>query len=76
LINAVPVPDPRIERARVVTVLQGDVPSPLAPPAGCAFRTRCEEYATQICAQAVPELASHAAAGGSSLVACHHAEEI
>jgi oligopeptide/dipeptide ABC transporter ATP-binding protein len=75
LINAVPVPDPRIERARVVTVLQGDVPSPLAPPAGCAFRTRCE-YATQICAQAVPELASHAAAGGSSLVACHHAEEI
>jgi peptide/nickel transport system ATP-binding protein len=75
LINAVPVPDPRIERARVGTVLEGDVPSPLAPPSGCAFRTRCE-HATEICAQTVPQLASNGAADEKSLVACHHARII
>jgi oligopeptide/dipeptide ABC transporter ATP-binding protein len=75
LIKAVPVPDPRIERARVGTVLQGDVPSPLAPPSGCAFRTRCE-HATGICAEQIPELARHGAGDEKSLVACHHAAEI
>jgi len=75
LINAVPVPDPRIERARIGAVLEGDVPSPLAPPSGCAFRTRCE-HATEICAQQAPELVSNGAADEKSLVACHHATEI
>lgn len=75
LISAVPVPDPRIERAREGAILEGDVPSLLAPPSGCAFRTRCE-YATDICAQQVPELAEHGAVDETSLVACHHASEI
>jgi peptide/nickel transport system ATP-binding protein len=75
LINAVPVPDPRIERKRIGTVLEGDVPSLLAPPSGCPFRTRCE-YATEICAQQVPELVSNGAADEKSLVACHHAAKI
>jgi oligopeptide/dipeptide ABC transporter ATP-binding protein len=72
LINAVPVPDPRIERARIGAVLEGDVPSLLAPPSGCTFRTRCE-HATEVCSQRVPELLSNGAADQKSLVACHHA---
>jgi peptide/nickel transport system ATP-binding protein len=75
LINAVPVPDPRIERARLGAVLEGDVPSLLAAPSGCAFRTRCE-YATEICAQRAPELLSNGGDDQKSLVACHHAGAI
>jgi oligopeptide/dipeptide ABC transporter ATP-binding protein len=71
LINAVPVPDPRIERTRVAAVLEGDVPSPLTPPSGCAFRTRCP-LATEICSQTAPELTANDAADNASLVACHH----
>jgi peptide/nickel transport system ATP-binding protein len=69
LINAVPVPDPRVEKARPRTVLAGDVPSPLDPPSGCAFRTRCA-HATQRCAAQTPALEML----GASAVACHHAE--
>jgi len=68
LINAVPVPDPRLERARKATVLEGDVPSPLNPPSGCAFRTRCVR-ATQKCVEAAPKLEIRGYTG----VACHHA---
>jgi oligopeptide/dipeptide ABC transporter ATP-binding protein len=71
LIDSVPVPDPKIERARRGTVLEGDVPSPLELPTGCAFRTRCQ-HVVERCASAVPELRRvH-----QTIVACHRAGEV
>jgi oligopeptide transport system ATP-binding protein len=55
LLSAVPVPDPRIERGKVLQLLSGDMPSPISPPSGCVFRTRCPK-AIADCAQAVPAL--------------------
>ena len=66
LLSSVPIPDPVAERAKRVIALNGDLPSPLAPPSGCVFRTRCVR-ATDICARDVPLLS-----GKTHLVACHH----
>jgi oligopeptide transport system ATP-binding protein len=71
LISAVPLPDPRAERARPREILSGDLPSPITPPSGCVFRTRCR-YAIDRCAAEVPQLRPL----GETLVACHRAEEL
>ena len=55
LLSAVPVPDPRVERNKVLQLLSGDMPSPIDPPTGCVFRTRCPK-AIAACAQETPAL--------------------
>lgn len=55
LLSAVPVPDPRAERGKKIQLLTGDLPSPISPPSGCVFRTRCP-HANEGCAQQKPIL--------------------
>ena len=72
LLSAIPIPDPKTSRTRHREILQGDVPSPINPPAGCPFSTRCR-FATDVCRQTRPEMAD---LGGGHQVACHHYREL
>ncbi len=68
LMSAAPIADPRAAAVSQRIILEGDVPSPLNPPSGCPFRTRCR-FATEQCASEMPALED---IGGGHLVACHH----
>ncbi|AJY46318.1 ABC transporter ATP-binding protein [Martelella endophytica] len=70
LLSAVPIPDPDIERSKKVLAIEGDLPSPLNPPSGCVFRTRCPR-ATSLCAEKEPPLAP-ATGNEAHQVACHY----
>ena len=67
LLSAVPAPNPHVKKERIV--LEGDLPSPIDPPGGCVFHTRCP-YATEECSRCVPEMKTD---GNGHRVACHHA---
>jgi oligopeptide/dipeptide ABC transporter ATP-binding protein len=68
LLAAIPIPDPRENRARRRPVLGGEPPNPIEPPTGCRFHTRCPR-ATDVCRAIEPPLTEYA---GSHLAACHH----
>ena len=67
LLSAIPIPDPELMENSNRIILEGDVPSPINPPSGCRFRTRCQ-YAMDKCAKEVPVLQD---LGDGHLVACH-----
>ncbi|MBA3274800.1 MAG: dipeptide ABC transporter ATP-binding protein [Chloroflexia bacterium] len=67
LLSAVPIPDPVIERQRERIILTGDVPSPINPPSGCRFHTRCP-YVMDVCKKVDPIFAEQ---GSGHFVACH-----
>lgn len=72
LISAIPIADPETSRKSKRIVLSGDVPSPVKPPSGCHFRTRCP-YATELCAQQDPEWRE---VSKGHYAACHHLDKI
>ena len=72
LISAIPIADPETSRKSKRIVLSGDVPSPVNPPSGCHFRTRCP-YATELCAQQDPEWRE---ISKGHYAACHHLDKI
>lgn len=72
LISAIPIADPKIARESKRIILNGDVPSPLNPPSGCAFRTRCA-YATEQCAMETPQLKE---VSKGHYCACHNLDKI
>ena len=71
LMSAVPIPDPVVTRARERMILEGDIPSPINPPPGCKFHTRCP-YATERCSQETPVFRDY---GGGHYAACHLLEK-
>jgi oligopeptide transport system ATP-binding protein len=80
LISAIPLPDPRKERSRRRILVTGDVPSPVNPPSGCRFRTRCPKFANQLsesdkqrCINEEPALIDRSQGHNS---ACHYAEAL
>jgi oligopeptide transport system ATP-binding protein len=74
LLSAIPLPDPDKEMRRQRIILEGDVPSPANPPAGCRFHPRCS-YATEVCRTVDPEFRNLPTNGEQHMVACHHAEK-
>jgi oligopeptide transport system ATP-binding protein len=72
LLSAVPIPDPKRNSARERLVLEGDVPSPIDPPSGCRFHTRCP-WATEICTSDEPALLDHRP---EHFAACHHPQNV
>jgi oligopeptide transport system ATP-binding protein len=74
LLSAIPVPDPDNESSRERIILEGDVPSPANPPAGCHFHPRCG-YATDICREDDPQARNMGSEERVRMVACHHAEQ-
>ncbi|MCF0150272.1 MAG: dipeptide ABC transporter ATP-binding protein, partial [Firmicutes bacterium] len=70
LLSAVPIPDPIKGKEKERIILQGELPSPINPPAGCPFSTRCP-YAEDICSRQIPEMKQY----GDRLVACHKVEK-
>ncbi|WP_027965134.1 ABC transporter ATP-binding protein [Halalkalibacillus halophilus] len=73
LLSAIPVPDPDKKTERIF--LQGDVPSPIDPPSGCRFHTRCP-FATEKCVEETPELRDEDYMDGGHQAACHYIREI
>ena len=67
LISAVPIPDPKIEKNKELILIEGDLPSPINPPSGCVFRTRCLK-AQDICAKEKPTMNTF---NDNHMVACH-----
>ena len=67
LLGSIPVANPRLAKQKEKSSIEGDIPSPIHPPSGCRFHTRCP-YATQACSEAVPQMKD---VGGGHMVACH-----
>jgi len=72
LLSAIPIPDPRENRARERAVVSGEPPNPINPPSGCRFHTRCPR-ASDICRTVEPPLTEYA---GGHLAACHHPQHV
>ena len=67
LLGSIPVANPRLAKQKEKSSIEGDIPSPIHPPSGCRFHTRCP-YATQACSEVVPQMKD---VGGGHMVACH-----
>ncbi len=67
LLASIPIPSPSIARQKTASSIEGDIPSPISPPSGCRFHTRCK-YVKDICKEKEPEMKD---VGGGHLVACH-----
>ena len=72
LLSAIPIADPKVSRAKKRIILEGDIPSPMNPPSGCTFRTRCP-CATEECGVSAPEFKEWAP---GHFAACHHLDKI